>query len=124
MIVETKQRDGTYERRRAILRDAHGPDVDLDSVARSVGTSRRQLQRVFAEQSAMSFRETIATVRMRHARRLLARTTLPIAEIGQTVGYHQPAQFSKAFRHHNGTSPRAYRKAARGEAPRAEAQAA
>lgn len=120
MIVTEKHRDGTLERRQALLRDAvdaimrdHGPDADLESVARRIGTSRRQLQRVFAELSERSFRETIASVRMAHARKLLAETDLPIAQIGQIVGYLQAAQFSKAFRHRHGMSPRTYRRKAR-----------
>ena len=120
MLTTSRHRDGTLERREAILRDAlesilrdHGPDSDLESVARRIGTSRRQLQRVFAELSDRSFRDTIAAVRMAHARKLLAQTDRPIAEIGRLAGYHQAAQFSKAFRHHHGTSPRVYRQRAR-----------
>jgi len=115
----TRRRDGTLERRAAILRDAHaaiardhGSDVDLDTVARSIGTSRRQLQRVFAELSERSFRDTLAAVRMSRARRMLATTDRPIGEIGTAVGYQEPAQFSKAFRHHHGMSPREYRRRA------------
>ena len=120
MLTPTKHRDGTLERRESILRDAlesilrdHGPDADLESVARRIGTSRRQLQRVFAELSDRSFRDTLAAVRMSHARNLLAHSDRPIAEIGRVTGYHQAAQFSKAFRHHHGTSPRVYRQRAR-----------
>ena len=120
MIVSANHRDGTIERRQALLRDAvdaimrdHGPDVDLESVARRIGTSRRQLQRVFAELSEHSFRDTIASVRMAHARKLLAESDLPIAQIGQMVGYLQAAQFSKAFRHRHGMAPRTYRRKAR-----------
>jgi two-component system response regulator YesN len=113
-------RQSTLERRRALLRDAleaivadHGPGVDLDVVARRIGTSRRQLQRVFAELSERSFRETLAAVRMGRARTLLATTDERIADIGRTVGYSEPAQFTKAFRHHHGMTPRDYRRAAR-----------
>ena len=120
MLAQANHRDGTLERREAILRDAleailrdHGPDADLETVARRIGTSRRQLQRVFAELSDRSFRDTIAAVRMAHARKLLAGTDRPIAEIGRVAGYHQAAQFSKAFRHHHGTSPRLYRQRSR-----------
>ena len=123
MIVSPRHRDGTVERRRELLRDAvdaivrdHGPDADLESIARRIGTSRRQLQRVFAELSDNSFRETIASVRMAHARKLLAESDLPIAQIGQTVGYLQAAQFSKAFRNRHGMSPRTYRRKARAAA--------
>ena len=123
MAVYANHRDGTIERRRELLRDAidaimrdHGPNADLESVARRIGTSRRQLQRVFAELSEHSFRDTIASIRMAHARKLLADTELPIAHIGQTVGYLQAAQFSKAFRHRHGMSPRTYRRKAKAAA--------
>ena len=104
----SRMRDGTLDRRQAILRDAlgailreHGAGVDIDTVAVSIGTSRRQLQRVFAEMADGSFRSTLSAVRMGRARRLLADTDMPIAEIG------------KAFRHRHGISPREYRKSAR-----------
>jgi transcriptional regulator GlxA family with amidase domain len=113
----TPMRAGTLERRQAILRDAlgaivreHGAGVDIDTVAKSIGTSRRQLQRVFAEMAEGSFRSTLSTVRMSRARRLLADSDVPIGEVGTTVGYPMPAQFSKAFRHRHGMSPREYRK--------------
>jgi transcriptional regulator GlxA family with amidase domain len=119
MLAQSNHRDGTIERREAILRDAlesilrdHGPHTDLEAVARRIGTSRRQLQRVFAELSDRSFRDTLAAVRMAHARKLLAGSTRPIAEIGRVAGYQQAAQFSKAFRHHHGTSPRTFRQRA------------
>jgi transcriptional regulator GlxA family with amidase domain len=119
-------REGTRRRREALLRDAldaihgdHGPDVGLDSVAHSIGTSRRQLQRVFHEFSDRRFRDTLAAIRMARARTLLAETDRPIAEIARTVGYAEPAQFTKAFRHHHGMPPRDYRRgrAARDGAP-------
>jgi transcriptional regulator GlxA family with amidase domain len=120
MLAQLNHREGTIQRREAILRDAldsilrdHGPDTDLEAVARRIGTSRRQLQRVFAELSDRNFRDTIAAVRMAHARKLLAGSDRPIAEIGRAAGYQQPAQFSKAFRHHHGTSPRGYRQRAK-----------
>jgi two-component system response regulator YesN len=117
--LPARMREGTLERRQAILRDAvaailadHGPGVDLDVVARRIGTSRRQLQRVFADLGDRSFRDTLAAVRMRRARALLASTNMPIAAIARTVGYGEPAQFTKAFRHHHSMAPRDYRRAA------------
>ena len=118
MAVSANFRDGTVSRRRAIFSDAfaamlrdHGPATDLGSVAHAIGTSRRQLQRVFAECSEASFRETLTRIRMRHARALLAQTDRPIAQVGRVAGYEHPAQFSKAFRHRHGVSPREYRRA-------------
>jgi AraC-like DNA-binding protein len=58
-----------------------------------------------------SFRELLTKVRMHEARWLLARDGTPIQEVAARVGYREPAQFSKRFRHHYGVSPRAYREA-------------
>jgi AraC family transcriptional regulator of adaptative response / methylphosphotriester-DNA alkyltransferase methyltransferase len=110
-------RHGTEERRRDLYRDAlvviareYATDLQIHDVARAVACSRRQLQRVFADIGNTSFRELLATARMREARRLLAGPGITIQEVAARVGYHQSAQFSKSFRRHFGVSPRAYRR--------------
>jgi AraC family transcriptional regulator of adaptative response / methylphosphotriester-DNA alkyltransferase methyltransferase len=123
MQATTTHRDGTHARRQELLRDAriallrdHGAHVRLDTVARRVATSRRQLQRVFNELSDRSFRDTLADIRMRHARQLLRETDMPIRHVASAAGCATPAQFSKAFRNYHGTTPGAYRRACRSEA--------
>jgi transcriptional regulator GlxA family with amidase domain len=105
------RRPGTDSRRAEILRDAEAEmerrfaePLTVDDVARAVGTSRRQLQRVFEEVAETTFRRHLAEVRMRHAADRLdgGRT---VAAIARSVGYRQPAQFAKAFRRHHGVSP-------------------
>lgn len=102
----------TLERRRALFEEAvaiieaeYDRPLDLDGVAYRVATSRRQLQRAFAECGDTTFRAYLAEVRMRKARELLAEGVIPVAEVGRSVGYHQPAQFSKAFRRTYGAPP-------------------
>ena len=51
--------------------------------------------------------------KMRVAKGLLSDTTLPIAEIGQRLGYRDTCYFSGLFKSKAGMSPRAYRKRAR-----------
>lgn len=79
-------------------------------MARAVASSRRQLQRVFAEVGGTSFRELLALARMREAQRLLELDGMPIAQVAEKVGYHQAAQFSKSFRRYFGISPRTFRR--------------
>jgi AraC family transcriptional regulator, regulatory protein of adaptative response / methylphosphotriester-DNA alkyltransferase methyltransferase len=79
-------------------------DLSLGSVARSIATSRRQLQRVFGERQT-SFRTELQRVRMTRAAELLRDGALPVATVARAVGYRQPAQFSKAFRRHHGRPP-------------------
>ena len=110
-------RDGTAERREQLYREAialirsdYARDLQLEGVARELATSRRQLQRAFAEVGNTSFRDELAKVRMRHARALLAADHLPVRQVASSVGYHQPAQFAKSFRRYHGQPPSAYRR--------------
>ena len=123
-------RDGTAERRAELYREAlaliereYASDLHLEGVARRLATSRRQLQRAFAEAGDTSFRDELARVRMQHARKLLASDHLPVRQVAANVGYHQPAQFAKSFRRYHGEPPSSYRRANRG-APQADERAA
>ena len=116
-------RDGTADRRAELYREAmalieaeYPDDLHLEGVARRLATSRRQLQRAFAEAGNTSFRSELAKVRMRHARALLAENVLPIRQVAVRVGYPQPAQFAKSFRRYHGQSPSTYRRANRSAA--------
>jgi AraC-like DNA-binding protein len=112
-------RQSTLQRRRALFddalaaieRDYADESLSLDLVARSIATSRRQLQRVFAEEGT-SFRRELQRMRMTRAAELLRDPALPVAAVAQEVGYRQPAQFSKAFRRHHGRPPSELRAAA------------
>lgn len=116
MSTEDTVRQATRDRRRSVYEEAvqiierdYANDLDLDALARQIATSRRQLQRVFAEVGDTSFRECLARVRMRRAAQLLREGATPVREVAQSVGYRQPAQFAKAFRRHHGTSPSSLR---------------
>jgi len=78
-----------------------------------VATSRRQLQRAYAEVGRTTFREHLTAVRMERAGDLLRHGNLTIREVAQRVGYRQPAQFAKAFRRHHGAAPSGFRAAER-----------
>jgi AraC family transcriptional regulator, regulatory protein of adaptative response / methylphosphotriester-DNA alkyltransferase methyltransferase len=112
-------REPTLERRRQLWGDAvaqiernYSDQLTVASVARTIGTSSRQLQRVFEEIGGRSFRSHLAAVRMDRARELLLREDSTVRSIAARVGYSQPAQFAKAFRRHHGVSPSELRKAA------------
>lgn len=109
-------RTTTIERRRTLFEEAaaiiareYAFDLELDELARRVATSRRQLQRAFAESGGTSFRSHLAEVRMHRARELLAESSMPVREVARRVGYRQPAQFAKAFRRRFGAPPSSFR---------------
>ena len=115
-------RDSTQHRRRTLFEEALGSisrefadeNLSLAAVAHSIATSRRQLQRVFAEQGT-SFRTELQRVRMAHAAHLLRQEALPVAAVARAVGYRQAAQFSKAFRRHHGHPPSEARRGGRAQ---------
>lgn len=117
------ERPDTLRRREDIYRDAvaviareYAGELHVDGVARSIGTSRRQLQRVFDQVGGISFRSLLTEVRMRNARRMLLETHEPVAVVARRVGYSQPAQFAKTFRRHFGDVPSTYRSSLRRDA--------
>jgi AraC family transcriptional regulator, regulatory protein of adaptative response / methylphosphotriester-DNA alkyltransferase methyltransferase len=114
-------RPSTAQRRRVLLNEAceviarrYGePDLSLGQVAREIATSRRQLQRAFAEMGSTSFSRELQRVRMERAAALLLEGPIPVQAVAGAVGYRQPAQFAKVFRRHHGTAPSAFRRGAR-----------
>ena len=102
-------RTSLYEEATAIVADEYERDLALDDIAHRVASSRRQLQRAYAEIGDTTFREHLTAVRMERAGDLLRHGSLTIREVANRVGYRQPAQFAKAFRRHHGTAPSGFR---------------
>lgn len=105
-------RTALFEDAIAIVETEYASDLALDDVARRIASSRRQLQRAYAEIGNTTFREHLTRVRMDRAAVLLADRGLTVREVARRVGYRQPAQFAKAFRRHHGTPPSSFREAA------------
>jgi AraC family transcriptional regulator of adaptative response / methylphosphotriester-DNA alkyltransferase methyltransferase len=110
------QRPATIRHRTSLLEDAiaiveveFASDLALDDIARRVASSRRQLQRAYAEIGDTTFREHLASIRMQRAAELLTDRRLTVREVAHRVGYRQPAQFAKAFRRHHGVAPSDFR---------------
>jgi AraC-like DNA-binding protein len=110
------QRPSTIRLRASLLEEAnaiverdYASDLSLDDIARRVASSRRQLQRAYAEIGKTTFREHLTGVRMERAAELLATRMFTVREVANRVGYRQPAQFAKAFRRHRGVSPSDFR---------------
>jgi AraC family transcriptional regulator, regulatory protein of adaptative response / methylphosphotriester-DNA alkyltransferase methyltransferase len=113
-----RHRTSLFEDAVAIVEQDYAADLSLDDIARRVASSRRQLQRSYAEIGHTTFREHLTRVRMERAAELLARRTLTVREVAHRVGYRQPAQFAKAFRRHQGLAPSAFRSDGGADGPR------
>ena len=102
-------RSSLLEEANAIVERDYASDLSLDDIARRVASSRRQLQRAYAEIGGTTFRDHLTRVRMDRAADLLASRMFTVREVAHRVGYRQPAQFAKAFRRHRGVSPSDFR---------------
>jgi AraC-like DNA-binding protein len=110
------QRPTTIRLRTSLFHEAteivdreYGSDLSLDDIARRVASSRRQLQRAYAEIGHTTFRDHLTRVRMDKAAELLSTRGMTVREVAHRVGYRQPAQFAKAFRRHIGVAPSDFR---------------
>ena len=116
-----RHRTSLFEEATAIVESDYAKELSLDEIARRVASSRRQLQRAYAEIGRTTFREHLTGVRMDRAAEMLATRRLTVREVAHRVGYRQPAQFAKAFRRHHGASPSAFRGDRAAGVPAAEA---
>lgn len=79
--------------------------IPITQFARSVGVSRRQLERLFEKATGMSPGRAYAKVRMERAKVLLSRTKLPLIEIAMDVGFQSASQFARSFKREFGQTP-------------------
>jgi transcriptional regulator GlxA family with amidase domain len=104
-----RHRTSLFEEATSIVDTEFASELSLDDIARRVASSRRQLQRAYAEIGNTTFREHLTAVRMDRAAEMLGSRGLTVREVAHRVGYRQPAQFAKAFRRHHGSSPSTFR---------------
>lgn len=105
-----RQRAALFDDATAVVEAEYASDLSLDEVARKIATSRRQLQRIYAEVGNTTFRDQLTQVRMDRAAELLSANNATVRDVANRVGYRQAAQFAKAFRVRHGVSPSEYRR--------------
>jgi transcriptional regulator GlxA family with amidase domain len=84
--------------------------LDRGQVARHVGLSTRQLDRLFAGHLSKSFADHYRSIRLEAAGELLRHSALTITEISIACGFANASHFSTAFKAAHGFSPREERR--------------
>jgi len=87
--------------------------MTLGRIANQVGTSRRQLERLFHSYLSTTPSRHYMNLRLSRARQFLESTDLRILEIAVACGFESPSHFSKTFREHFGEAPNSVRVGAR-----------
>lgn len=76
--------------------------------------SESRFTHLFREVTGKSVTEFVATLRMERARDLLVASDMPVAQVGETVGYGDQNYFARCFKRMVGCSPREYRRREQG----------
>lgn len=84
----------------------------IEEIARRVGISLRQLQRLFEQELGSRPRDHYLQLRLARARQLLMETDHDILSIGLASGFTSASSFSRAYRQRYGESPRHCRRRA------------
>jgi LacI family transcriptional regulator len=101
--------DERVRRALALLNSRCSGSVDIQSVAREAGMSRRNMDLLFRRSLKTTPVRWLQRLRVRRAQRLLARTGLPVEEIAGQCGYANTVSFWRAFRRECGMAPGEYR---------------
>lgn len=83
--------------------------LSADELARQVGLSRRQLERLFRNALGRPPARFYLERRLERARHLLYQTELPVIEVALACGFVSASHFSKCYRQMYGKTPRAER---------------
>ena len=81
----------------------------LDEVAQRLHSTPRTLIRRLKLEGA-TYRSIVESLRSDYAARLLREERLNVAQIGEILGYSDPANFGRAFRRWHGVSPAGWRR--------------
>jgi AraC-like DNA-binding protein len=98
--------------RRILLSRLPQGDSNIESVARSMGTSVRSLQRRLTYRGS-SYQDVLDSIRREAAGQYLSDRALSISEVGYLLGYSEPAAFHRAFKRWHGSTPQEFRLAHR-----------
>ena len=75
-------------------------------IAREVGISGRQLERLFGRYLNCSPKTYYVDLRLQKAQRLLVQTALSVTEIAFATGFNSPTHFARTYKVHFGVTPK------------------
>ena len=88
-----------------VMRNNLEDPLSPGEVARGVGLSTRQLERLFSKYLGTSPKKYYLGLRLEKARNLLAQTELPLVEVCVMCGFKASSHFSKTYRKMYGVPP-------------------
>ena len=92
------------------IKDNYNKSFKPEDLASSIGYSYHYFRHLFKEQYGITIKQYVLELRIKHAKKLLQESSLPIAQIATESGFSSPARFITMFKKHVGDSPLVYRK--------------
>lgn len=93
------------------------PLLSLKDLAQAAGAPLNHVSEALNAEAGRNFYDYVNALRIEEARRLLAETDDTVLAVAEAVGFNAKSTFNAAFRKHAGTTPSAYRRAARAAGP-------
>jgi len=88
-----------------LMSDQIEEPLSLEGLARKVGVSRRQLQRLFRKHLKNTPNSYYTSMRLERARALLLQTELSVTEVCVATGFKSPPHFTRSYREKFGVLP-------------------
>lgn len=83
-------------------------NMSLKMVAKTIGYHEKYISTIFRKQKQITFSEYLVQLRISHAKFLMEQGIVSIKNVAILCGFSDPAYFSKAFKKHEGKSPKQY----------------
>lgn len=93
----------------ALMQDRIAENLSLADLASESGLSVSAFGRAFRQSTGLTPHHYFTTMRIQHAKTLLRRQGLALAQIAGVVGYSDQAHFTTAFARHTGVPPARWR---------------
>ncbi len=84
--------------------------ITLDNLAEQLNYSKEHTSKFIKESTGMNFTDILRMVRMKMAKNLLEDTNMPVADIGEKVGYNSNEHFIRTYKKHFNETPTQSRK--------------
>jgi AraC-like DNA-binding protein len=106
-------RDRRIRRAADYIRRNAGGQADIDTLAKEAGLSRAHFFRLFQSSIGLPPKVYLNVVRIERAVEAVLHQDCPVREIGERLGFSDPAHFTRFFRNNAGVSPSEFRQVSR-----------
>ena len=106
-------RDWRIRRAADAMRAAANSSTNIDKFAKGAGLSRAHFFRLFESSIGVPPKVYLNVLRIEQAMEAVLHQDATFGEIGERLGFTEPAHFSRFFRNHTGVGPREFRSVSR-----------